>query len=371
MSKEVLLRDGGFIVYTENCGAISVSKNRINYPQLLQYVLSDDFTEEGFERLFVQLSVDDLEAATNGAVKPCEDHTEITVDNEVLVLPTDIQDKVRELMQKGASWTHLENFWRRCLANPNRGSVEQLYRFVSTQLSTIFDDGCFLGYKYVREDYKDDYSGTFDNSPGKVVEMPRDEVTFDPEIYCSTGLHVANLRYAKSNRRGTDRIVCVKVDPADVVSVPFDYDGEKIRVCRYKVLSDWVDETECSYPTVSEDLTPVTQYQDKGELSIDEKEIIAQAVRDKGCTSVNLSQKLGRSMDIVEREMHKADTYWQAINKYSSRYLDDSQLYYLWLLTDTYGNKWKEICRILFDRLGVTVNEDSIRKAMNKLKSLL
>jgi hypothetical protein len=68
---------------------------------------------------------------------------------------------------------------------------------------------------------------------GDVVEMPRSEVTFDPSVSCSSGLHVADWGYA--NGMG-NTVLAVLVNPRDVVSVPTDYGDAKVRVCRYKVL---------------------------------------------------------------------------------------------------------------------------------------
>ena len=93
-----------------------------------------------------------------------------------------------------------------------------------------------VGYKTVREDFKDKYSGTVDNSPGKVVEKDRRDVDDDFRVACSTGLHVGGHKYVSSFGSGDDKFLEVEFSPADVVSVPCNED--KIRVCRYKVLRE-------------------------------------------------------------------------------------------------------------------------------------
>jgi hypothetical protein len=122
--------------------------------------------------------------------------------------------------------------------NPRWGSVEQLGRFLKHNNLPLTEDGCFLGYKAVRYDYKDKYTGTLNNSPGNTVVMPRKDVTFDPDIACSAGLHVGTHEYAKDFGCGTDRVVIVKVNPAHCVSVPFDEDAQKLRCSQYEVLTD-------------------------------------------------------------------------------------------------------------------------------------
>jgi hypothetical protein len=44
--------------------------------------------------------------------------------------------------------------------------------------------------------------------------------------------------YAQSFASGDDKILDVEVSPADVVAVPTDYNGTKMRVCRFKVVAE-------------------------------------------------------------------------------------------------------------------------------------
>jgi hypothetical protein len=100
----------------------------------------------------------------------------------------------------------------------------------------ITPDGHFLAYKKVRYDYKDCHSGTMDNSVGQVVEMERNSVDDDKDRTCSTGLHFCSRDYL--NHFGGERLVIVKVNPRDVVSIPSDYNGAKGRACRYEVVDE-------------------------------------------------------------------------------------------------------------------------------------
>jgi hypothetical protein len=129
-------------------------------------------------------------------------------------------------------------FFERCAANPSTRSVEQLFDWVTRHNLRITDDGCFIAYKSVRSDYRDAFSGTFCNKPGSEVTMDRSAVNADPTIGCSTGLHVADYEYANNY---SDILLTVLVDPADVVSVPTDCGFQKIRVCRYIVLSEYAN----------------------------------------------------------------------------------------------------------------------------------
>jgi len=120
------------------------------------------------------------------------------------------------------------SFMRKCNSNPSPGSVDMLWRFIKNNSLVLFPDGDFLGYRYIREDFKDAHSGKFDNSPGKVCQMPREEVTYDPKNSCAPGLHVGSWDFVQGN----STIIEVKVNPFHVVSVPENESG-KMRVCEF------------------------------------------------------------------------------------------------------------------------------------------
>lgn len=147
-----------------------------------------------------------------------------------------VVDRILEFMSKGLPYEPLLKFLSRLLANPSRRSIEELYKFLEHKALPITEDGCFLAYKGVRDDYKDVHSGKFSNYPGVSNQMPRASVDDDFRNGCSYGFHVGSLEYATS--WGT-RTVIVKVDPADVVSVPDDCSCQKLRTSKYTVLCDY------------------------------------------------------------------------------------------------------------------------------------
>jgi hypothetical protein len=124
--------------------------------------------------------------------------------------------------------------------NPSKDSRKDLYGFLEACTLPITEDGHFLAYKRVNRDYTDCYTGTFDNHIGKTVEMPREKVNSNRNETCSTGLHICSRDYL--GHYSGDRVVVVKVNPKDVVSVPGDYSNAKMRVCRYEVISELKNE---------------------------------------------------------------------------------------------------------------------------------
>jgi hypothetical protein len=136
------------------------------------------------------------------------------------------------------------------MQNPSYRSVNELYGFLEANNLSITPDGHFLAYKKVRENYTDVHSGKFDNSVGKVCEMERNLVDDNKDNTCSFGLHFCSEGYLK--HFGGDRIMIVKINPRDVVSIPTDYNNSKGRTCRYEVVGevglDASDATEFTKP---------------------------------------------------------------------------------------------------------------------------
>lgn len=156
------------------------------------------------------------------------------------------------MLQEGFTIEPLVNFMENLQENPSYRSVNELYGFLEKNNLPITSDGCFLAYKRVRDDYKDCHSGTMDNSPGMVLQMPRNKVDDNQNNTCSYGLHFCSEQYLKHFSGA--RTVIVKINPRDVVSIPTDYDNSKGRACRYEV----VGEVGVN-PTDEEEFTQVVQ----------------------------------------------------------------------------------------------------------------
>lgn len=142
------------------------------------------------------------------------------------------------MLQDGFSVEPMVNFMHNLMKNPSKRAVDELYGFLEKNNLPLTPDGHFLAYKKVRRDFLDIHSGTMDNSPGTIVEMERNKVDDNKDQTCSTGLHFCGLSYLDHFGGSDSRIVIVKIDPADVVSIPSDYNGAKGRACRYEVIGE-------------------------------------------------------------------------------------------------------------------------------------
>lgn len=168
-----------------------------------------------------------------------------------------LEDHIIRILDEGDKdneWKALVAFINNLYSNTLDYVREQLFGWLnacsqgSEKGFTITSDGCFIGYKGCanRDGHPvsinsgfgivngEETTGRLDNSVGNIVEMPRNMVENDPNTACSTGLHVGTWDYASGFSQGY--ILTVKVNPRDVVSIPNDYNYQKLRCCRYEVL---------------------------------------------------------------------------------------------------------------------------------------
>lgn len=146
-----------------------------------------------------------------------------------------------EFFNKGLPVEHYCKFLENLMANPSMTSRNELFLFLEAANLPITEDGCFLAYKAVRSDFRDIHSGKFYNTPGACHEMVRREVDDNRNVTCSYGFHAAAYEYAKNFMVPGGKMVAVKINPAFVVSVPADYNNQKLRTCRYEVLYEIKD----------------------------------------------------------------------------------------------------------------------------------
>jgi len=152
-------------------------------------------------------------------------------------------DKILDTMRQYNDAEPLVNHLNKLMSNPSRNSVNELYQFLERGKLPICPDGDFLAYKYVNEDYTDCYTGKIDNSIGATPSMPRNEVDDNRNNQCSQGLHFCSKDYLPSTTPSIPydkykRVVIVKVNPKDVVSIPPDHNCEKARCCDYEVVGE-------------------------------------------------------------------------------------------------------------------------------------
>ena len=160
---------------------------------------------------------------------------------------TAITDKVLNMIEAGANADPLYAFLRKVRLNPSKTAQDELLLFCEANGFMIHEDGDIIAYKSVRGNYTDIHSGKFRNAVGDIVTMPRHAVDDNRERTCSTGLHFASHEYASTWAGQIDgvhrRLMVMKINPRDVVSIPSDYNNQKGRCARYEVISELTGNT--------------------------------------------------------------------------------------------------------------------------------
>lgn len=156
--------------------------------------------------------------------------------------------RVLSFLEAGLDCVHLFKFILKLNLNPSKRAVDELYTFLEHRALPITDNGNFLAYKAVREDYTDKYTGKFLNTIDAVLEMPRNKVDDDKNVGCSYGFHAGTVEYAKDFMGREGHLMIVEINPADVVSIPTDCQFQKLRTSKYKVVGEYeIDLTDPLY----------------------------------------------------------------------------------------------------------------------------
>lgn len=235
MSVPFMWVDGNLTLVLNN-KTYQVLPDHINYKMILE-ALPNATADELLEIVDVEKAVstfsDGLVEIKNGKVMYEGEEVHGSISKRIL-----------EFMSKGLPFQPLVNFLNNLMENPSMQSQKELYDFLEHEHLPITEDGHFLAYKAVRSDFKDKYRGVFDNSVGQIVKMQRAKVDDDRARGCSDGLHAGALNYVAGygSLENGDRIVIVKINPSDVVSVPSDCNCEKLRTCRYEVVGEYQGE---------------------------------------------------------------------------------------------------------------------------------
>ena len=220
-----------FIYDRLNNKPIEITNDRLNYQSIIEAIKADD--EDQVRELLDENQV--LNNVSNGRVT--------VTGNTVLLDGRELHSaeakKLVDLVSEGA--TNIDRWFRfieKLYNNPSYHCREQAYNFIAHTGMPMTENGNLIGYKGVRDDYKDKYSGKFDNSVGQVLRMSRTDVDDNPNNGCSAGFHVGSHNYADSWAGSDGRLMIVEYSPTDIVSVPDESGYGKLRVCEYKVIAE-------------------------------------------------------------------------------------------------------------------------------------
>jgi len=226
--------DGSLSIFKDGKGIV-VSKDHSFYNNIVEALDKRPFVEQDvvdlldFNKTVLKLSL--------GKVRIDFDKKKIWYDDAEFNDEA-FCDRVFRLMKDGKNVEYLAKFLNNLCQNPSFRAIMETFKFIANRGMPITEDGCFLAYKGVDSDFMDKYTRTIDNTPdGRRIEIDRDKVCADPNKGCESGLHVGSLNYAVNYGRG-GRVILVKINPRDVVSVP-NHECEKMRICGYWTIKEY------------------------------------------------------------------------------------------------------------------------------------
>jgi hypothetical protein len=195
-------------------------------------------------------------------------------------LHNSLTTRMLAMLGEGFDIQPLINFLQKLMQNPSHRAVNGLFDFLAATNIPITPDGDFLAYKKVRNTYFDIHSNTMRNAVGDEPRVPRNAVDEDPDRTCSHGLHVCSESYLAhfGSSGGSDRVMIVQVNPADVVAIPRDYNNAKMRCAGYKVIAEVAPETVRNAFTAAvmsqSNFQPIVEDVDGSSLSSDPTDVI-------------------------------------------------------------------------------------------------
>lgn len=236
---------------------VQISTEHNNFQEILDLVQNSDSTPANDE--YLQELIRPVHALRK-AIQVDEALFEITEYGELICkiegydysLDTSLASNIVSLYKENGNIEPLLKFVVKLSRNPRKEVADELWGFISACGLTLTQEGNFLAYKNVNNDFTSVWDSKTDNSPGRVLGMPRQAVTHDPNQTCSAGLHFAAWGYLQYYASGR-KTVLLSISPEDVVSIPTDYNNMKGRACRYKVLREVDQPEELKYISLYEE----------------------------------------------------------------------------------------------------------------------
>lgn len=309
MNSYILTDDGlalsvGMIPY-------NVDKSHPNYDNIVEAVKAEDWD-----------SIPDLIDIAKAVQVFGEGNIEVDAERGIVLyegqeMDLTLTDRLLRMMTEGFSVDPLINFIKNLFQNTSSRAINELYTFLDYGKMPITPDGHFLAYKRVRDDYRSMHDGKTDNSIGKIVEMPRNQVDDRSDNTCSHGLHFCSHAYL-SNFSG-DKVVVLKINPADVVSIPTDYNNTKGRACRYEVIGELTPDEVQKAMRGGLWSTPVID-QDDADRDFDDDQIDDPTLLDKNDTDGSEIDRMQGYDDGYQDGVQDHDSIDRDITRYHSNF---------------------------------------------------
>lgn len=211
--------------------ALTVEETHMNYAAIVDAIVAEQWDT-------IASLIDGRQVV---AAKIAEvEQTELSIDGSDIkfrgvAVDATLQTHILKMIQYGLPLSPINSFLVNLYNNPSKKAVDEAMRWITSNGITISPDGFLYVYKRVNNNFTSMYDNTTMNAVGTFVEMPRNAVDDRSENTCSAGLHFCSHAYLPEYNSGQGKILQLKLNPADIVSIPTDYNSAKGRACKYFV----------------------------------------------------------------------------------------------------------------------------------------
>lgn len=145
--------------------------------------------------------------------------------------------RLLEMIRADFDVTPMVKFIDKLQSNPTADVREDMWKWLEAGGMPLCEDGDFIAFKKVNEDFYDFHSESVFHGVGTPVSMPRELCDDNRNNTCSRGLHFCSYEYLDGYKGSRGHVLVLKIDPANVVAIPREYSLSKGRACAYYVHS--------------------------------------------------------------------------------------------------------------------------------------
>jgi hypothetical protein len=231
----IIDNDGTINLFKDSSNHV-INSSHINYSKIVECL-----KEENYEKLDELVNVPKMVSdKTSGKIQI--KNGSIYYGGKELINP--LSDRITKLIEQELPFKPMVKFLENLMENESIESIKELYLFMQKNNLPITEDGHLIAYRKVDNDYMSYHpnpDGTKNrNMIGDVVEKKRNEVDSDRHSTCSRGLHFCSIDYLPHYEGGLGKVMIIKINPKNVVSIPVDYNNAKGRCCKYEVVGEYI-----------------------------------------------------------------------------------------------------------------------------------
>lgn len=233
-----IVSKNGLTLFTNEGNSVVFSDTDYRVKDMIAAVMVPLATQES-----VKITVESYSIAkkiaenSNGRLQVEEDArgniTSVKTDTGAEIKSAEKIDRLVQLAAEGYGAEALANFIERFNRIPHQHSADELLNFIKNGDLPLADDGSIIAYKFLTKEgdfFVDTHTRKVRQKVGSMVVQ--DNVNLDRRTECATGLHVCSNKYGQYG----NELFIVKIDPADVLAVPYNENG-KMRCRAYHIVA--------------------------------------------------------------------------------------------------------------------------------------